>query len=64
MNQHTTHRRVYLVDHDKDTPKRKPRTVAEFLSEGAKPTNDLPPGVVRLSDLINDFFKTQQKNNA
>lgn len=45
---------------------RRPRTIHEYLNNkvaGPAKANDLPPGVVRLSDLIEDFFKqnTQQK---
>ncbi|MCY1383614.1 hypothetical protein D9M69_717580 [compost metagenome] len=39
---------------------RRPRTIHEYLNNkvaGPAKANDLPPGVVRLSDLIEDFFK-------
>lgn len=45
---------------------RRPHTIHEYLNNkgvGPVKANDLPPGVVRLSDLIGDFLKqhTQQK---
>lgn len=53
--------------HGSDTLKcRRVRTIQEFLKDkNSKPVkaNNLPYGIVRLSDLIEDFFKqhTQQK---
>ncbi len=56
---------IYNVDRGKSTPnRRRPRTIHEFLRDkGVEPTkkNDLPKGVVRLGDLIQDFLSTHNK---
>lgn len=49
------------------TPMRRPRTIDEFLgNRGVKPTkaNDLPKGVVRIGDLIQDFLNTHNKKRT